>query len=160
MAASARLGAAGLHRPDAPSTLSLRAHVFVRRRTLDALLAAGADPSWDPEMGLRASQISAPRARRALAGSLEQAVWEAHRPPFWDCRAPLDRRAVRTATPELLALALDLTVEAAPAAQGVALATQIVREPSSPLYSPGGGEALRAAAVIARRALVQSAVQD
>jgi hypothetical protein len=72
----------------------------------------------------------------------------------------LDRRAVRTATPELLALALDLTVEAAPAAQGVALATQIVREPSSPLYSPGGGEALRAAAVIARRALVQSAVQD
>ena len=131
--------------------------MLLRRRTFDALLAAGADPSWDPELGLRASQISAPRARRALADSLEQAVREAHRPPSWDCRAPLDRRAVRTATPELLALALDLTVEA-PAAQGVALATQIVRDASSPLYSPGGAEALRAAAVIARRALVQSAV--
>jgi hypothetical protein len=127
--------------------------VFVRRGRLDRLLAAGADPSWDPELGLRARQISAPRRRRALAESLERAVSEAHRPPRWTCAAPLDRRAVRKAAPELSALALDLAAEDAPAAQGVALATQLLRDPDSPLYAPGGGEALRAGASVARMAL-------
>ena len=153
VAASARLGAALPHRPDTHAPLSLRARVFVRRGKLDRLLAAGADPSWDPEFGLRARQIIAPRRRRVLAESIEQAVRDAHRPPRWSCAAPLDRGAVRAATPELSALALDLTVEAAPAAQGVALATQLLRDPDSPLYAPGGGEALRVGAVVARRAL-------
>ena len=162
MAAPARLGAAGLHRPGPQAPLSLRTRVFRRRATLDCLLAAGADPSWDPELALRAAQISALRRRHTLGDSLERAVWEAHRPPRWDCRAPLNRRAVRSATPELSALALDLRLDAAPAAQGVALATQLLRNPSSPLYAHGGGEALRAAAVIAHQALSQSAavVQD
>jgi hypothetical protein len=153
MAASARLGAALPHEPDTHAPLSLRARVFVRHGKLDALLAAGADPSWDPELALRARQISAARRRRALAKSIERAVWEAHRPPRWTCAAPLDRRAVRRATPELSALALDLNVEAAPAAQGVALATQLLRDPDSPLYAPGGAEALRVGARVARRAL-------
>jgi hypothetical protein len=133
--------------------LSLRARVFVRRGTLDALLAAGADPSWDPELELRAAQIGSLRTRRAVAHGLERAVLEAHRPARWSCAVPLDRRAVRAAAAELSALAVDLAVEAAPAAQGVALATQLLRDPASPLYMPGGGEALRRGAVIARRAL-------
>jgi hypothetical protein len=153
MAASVRLGAARLRRSDPHAPWSLRARVFVRRGKLDRLLAAGADPSWDPELGLRARQITIPRRRRTLAESLERAVWEAHRPPRWTCTAPLDRRAVRKATPELSALALDLTLEAAPAAEGVALATQLLRDPDSPLYAPGRGEALRVGAVVARRAL-------
>jgi hypothetical protein len=127
--------------------------VFVRRDKLDGLLAAGADPSWDLELGLRARQISAPRRRRVLAKSIERAVWEAHRPSRWTCTAPVDRRAVRRATPELSALALELTAQPAAAAQGVALATQLLRDPDSPLYAAGGGEALRAGAVVARRAL-------
>jgi len=153
MAATARMGAAPPRRPDPHAPLSLRARVFIRRGKLDGLLAAGADPSWDPELGLRARQISAPDRRRALAESIERAVWEAHRPPRWSCAAPVDRRAVRRATPELSALALELTLEAAPAAQGVALATQLLRDPDSPLYAPGAGEALRVGAVVARRAL-------
>jgi len=153
MAAHARLGAAPPRRPDPHTPLALRARVFVRRGKLDRLLAAGADPSWDPELGLRARQIGTPRRRRTLAESLERAVWEAHRPARWACTAPLDRRAVRKATPELSALALDLTVEAAPAAQGVALATQLLRDPDSPLYARGGGDALRVGASVARRAL-------
>jgi hypothetical protein len=153
MAASARLGAARLRRPDPHAPWSLRARVFVRRGKLDRLLAAGADPSWDPELGLRARQISAPRRRRALAEGIERAVWEAHRPPRWSCAAPLDRRAVRTATPELGTLALELAIQPAPAAQGVALATQLLRDPDSPLYAPGAGEALRIGAVVACRAL-------
>jgi hypothetical protein len=153
MAAPARLGAAPPRRPDPHPPLSLRARVFIRRGRLDGLLAAGADPSWDMELGLRARQISAPRRRRALAKGIERAVWEAHRPSRWTCAAPLDRRAVRRATPELTALAVELTVQAAPAAQGVALATQLLRDPDSPLYLPGAGEALRVGAVVARRAL-------
>jgi hypothetical protein len=153
MAAPARLGAASPRRPDPRAPVALRARVFVRRRKLDGLLAAGADPSWDPELGLRARQISAPERRHALAESIERAVWEAHRPPRWSCTAPLDRRAVRTATPELTALALELTIQPAPAPQGIALATQLLRDPESPLYAPGAGEALRVGAVVACRAL-------
>jgi len=153
MAAPARLGAAGLHRSDPQAPLSMRARVFLRRGRLDSLLAAGADPSWDPELELRAAQIITPRSRRALANSLERAVWEAHRPQRWGCAAPLDRRAVRAAAPELGALVLDLTAEAAPAPQGVALATQLLRHPDSPLYAPGAGDALRVGARVARKAL-------
>jgi hypothetical protein len=156
VAASARLGAALPHQPGTKAPLSLRARVFVRHGKLDALLAAGADPSWDPELGLRARQISAPRRRRALAKSIERAVWEAHRPSRWTCTAPLDRGAVRRATPELTALALELTAQPAAAAQGVALATQLLRDPDSPLYAPNGGEALRIGAVVARRALSEA----
>jgi hypothetical protein len=153
MAESARAGAAPPRRSDPHAPLALRARVRVRRGKLDGLLAAGADPSWDPELGLRAGQISAPRRRRALAKSIERAVWEAHRPPRWSCTAPLDRRAVRTATPDLCALALELTVQPTLRAQGVALATQLLRDPDSPLYAPGAGEALRTGALVARRAL-------
>lgn len=160
MAAAARLGAALPGRSDPHTPLALRARVSVRRGKLDGLLAAGADPSWDPELGLRARQISAPRRRRALAESIERAVWEAHRPPRWSCTAPLDRRAVRTATPELSALALELTIQPAPRVQGVALATQLLRDPDSPLYAPGAGEALRIGAVIARRALSEAVMSS
>jgi hypothetical protein len=153
MAAPARRGAARPRRPDPHAPLALRARVFVRCGKLDRLLAAGADPSWDPELGLRARQISTPRRRRTLAKSIERAVWEAHRPSRWTCTAPLDRRAVRKATPELSALALELMAQPAAAAQGVALATQLLRDPDSPLYAPGGGEALRSGAVVACRAL-------
>jgi hypothetical protein len=160
MAASARVGTAPPRRSDLHAPPALRARVFVRRGKLDGLLAAGADPSWDPELGLRARQISAPRSRRALAESIERAVWEAHRPPRWSCTAPLDRRAVRKATPELSALALELKVQPIPRAQGVALTTQLLRDPDSPLYAPGAEEALRTGALVARRALGEAVMSS
>jgi hypothetical protein len=129
------------------------ARVFARRRALDGLLAAGADPSWDPELELRAKQIGAPRRRRALACGLERAVREAHEPWRWTSAVPPDRGAVRAAGAELRALAHDLAEQPAPAAQGVALAAQLLCDPVSPLYAPGGGEALRDGAEVARGAL-------
>jgi hypothetical protein len=138
-------------RPRAP--LVLRARVMLKRRTLDGLLAAGADPSWEPELSLRAVQITGLRSRRALAEGFARAVCEAHAPPRWSCTAPLDRPAVRGAAPELRTLAAGLTLEAPVAAQGVALAAQLLRNPSSPLYLPGDTDALRVGAEIARRAL-------
>jgi hypothetical protein len=120
---------------------------------LDRLLAAGSDPSWDPELTLRAAQVTAVDRRRALAKSLERAVGDAHRPPHWTCAAPLDRRAVRAAAPALRALAADLMEESAPAPQGITLVEQLLRDPGSPLYAPGDEDALREGARIARQAL-------
>jgi hypothetical protein len=111
------------------------------------------DPAWDPELEIRAAQITAAKRRRALAATLQAALRDAHRPPRWTVAVPLDRGAVRAAAHELRMLAERLAETAAPAAQGVALAEQLVRAPSSPLYPPGDHHALRAAARIAHRAL-------
>jgi hypothetical protein len=122
---------------------------------LDRLLAAGGEPCWDPEFGLRAAQVTSRRHRHHLADSLENAVAEAHRVPHWSCAAPLDRRAVRAAAPALLALAAGLKADPRPAAEGVAVASQLVTDASSPLYAPGDGDALREIAGIARGALAE-----
>jgi hypothetical protein len=137
------------------ASVALRARVFLRRGMLDRLLAAGADPTWEPELGLRAAQVAAPRKRRALAQSLGRAVLDAERPPRWSCAAPLDRDAVRAAAPELRALAAGLAQEATPAPQGVTLARQLLQEPGSPLYAPGDETALREGVRIARQALAR-----
>jgi hypothetical protein len=143
----------GTRPPGAHAALRLHIRVFVRRGTLDRLLAAGMDPDWDPELGLRAAQITAARRRCALSASLQAAVRDAKRPPQWSAAVPLARSAVLAAADELRLLAGCLAEPTAPAAQGVALAGQIVRDPCSPLYAPGNPEALRAAARIAHRAL-------
>ena len=144
---------AGRRPPAGHQALRLRARVFLRRGTLDRLLAAGMDPAWDPELALRAAQITAPNRRRALSASLEAAVHEARRPPRMTAAVPLARGAVRAGAAELHSLAEALAEPAPPAAQGVALAGQLVRDACSPLYAPGSPEALRAAARIAHRAL-------
>ena len=131
---------AGTRPPGAPDALRLRMRVFVRRGTLDRLLAAGMDPAWDPELRLRAAQITALKTRCALSASLQAAVREAHRTPRWSAAVPLARAAVLAAADELRLLAGYLAEPTAPAAQGVALAGQIVRDPCSPLYAPGSPE--------------------
>jgi hypothetical protein len=120
---------------------------------LDRLLAAGSDPCWDPELTLRAAQVTAIERRRALAKGLERVVGDAHRPPRWTCSAPVDRRAVRATAPALRALAASLTEAAAVSPQGIALVEQLLRDPGSPLYAPGDEDALRECARIARQAL-------
>ena len=131
----------------------LRARVLLKRHMLDGLLAAGAAPSWGPELTLRAAQITDLHSRRALASGFARAVCEAYAVPRWSCTASIDRPAVRGAAPELRALAASLTLEAPAAAQGVALATQLLQNPRSPLFRPGDEHALRVGAEIARRAL-------
>jgi hypothetical protein len=80
-------------------------------------------------------------------------VRDAHRPPQWSAAVPLACGAVRAAAHELHLLAESLVETAAPTAQGVALAKQLVSDPNSPLYAPGDHHALRAAARIGHRAL-------
>jgi hypothetical protein len=151
--AASHRGSAHVRRLRLRVPLTLRARVLLKRGALDGLLAAGADPSWGPELALRAVQITALHRRRALGESLARVVREAHLAPRWSCAVPLDRRAVRGAAPELRALTASLTLETPPAAQGVALASQLLRHPNSPLYLPSRAETLCAGAEIARRAL-------
>jgi hypothetical protein len=153
LAALHRLLPAWRRRPRPGLSSVARVRVFLRRCTLDRLLAAGADPSWDPDLGLRAAQVTSRRRRRLLADSLESAVSESHRPPRWSCAAPLDRRAVRAAAPGLLALAAELEADLSPVAEGVALTAQLVTDANSPLFAPGDSDALREIARIARSAL-------
>ena len=87
-----------------------------------------------------------------LAG-VSSVTSEAHAAPRWSCKVPLNRGAVRAAASELRALTASLRLGGAPAAQGVALASQLLRDPCSPLFLPGGPEPLRAGAQIARQAL-------
>jgi hypothetical protein len=133
--------------------ITLRVRVVFRRGILDRLLAAGADPSWDAELAARAAQLTVLRRRRVLSESIVRVVRDAERPPRWTCAAPLNRRAVRGAAPDLQALAADLRDDPAPAPQGIALAEQLLRDPCSPLYAGGDEDALRRGARIARRAL-------
>lgn len=144
---------AASHRSARSWGVGLRARVFLRRGTLDRLLAAGGDPCWHPELALRASQVTARSQRRALAEGINRAVRDAHRPARWTCAAPLDRRAVRAAAGELRALAACVAEAATPAAQGISLAGQLLRDPCSPMYAPGDEDALREGARIARQAL-------
>jgi hypothetical protein len=111
------------------------------------------DPAWDPELRIRARQITGAKRRRALSASLKAALRDADRSPQWTAAVPLARSAIRGAENELRLLAECLAGMAAPAPQGVALAEQLVRDPNSPLYAPGSPEALRAAARIAHQAL-------
>ena len=132
--------------------LLLRARVLLKRHLLDGLLAAGADPSWGPELTLRAAQITDLHSRRALADGFARAVCEAHALPRWSCTAPIDRPAVRRGARASRACSQP-HAEAPAAAQGVALASQLLRNPCSPLFRPGDEHALRVGAEIARRAL-------
>jgi hypothetical protein len=152
-AAHHRPGVARPRRPRALASLALLVRVALRRRSLDRLLAAGADPSWAADLELRAAQLTRWRTRHALAQNLEHTIDEAQRPPRWSCAAPIDRPAVRAAAPELLALAARLEAEAPPAPEGIALAEQLVEDGSSPLYAPGDERALREGAKLARMAL-------
>jgi hypothetical protein len=152
-AGAQRWAPAGTRPPGGHQELRLHARVLLRRGTLDRLLAAGADPAWDPELGIRAAQITAAKRRRALSVTLEAAVRDAHRPPRWSAAVPVARGAVRAAAHELHLLSESLVETAAPTAQGVALAKQLVHDPNSPLYAPGDHHALRAATRIAYRAL-------
>jgi hypothetical protein len=130
--------------------LGHRARVFLRRGMLDRLLAAGADPSWDPDLTLRAAQLTTPRRRKALAESLVRVARDADRPARWSCAAPLERGAVQEAAADLQALAADVRDEPVP--QAICLAEQLLRDPGSPLYVGGDAEALRRSVRVAREA--------
>jgi hypothetical protein len=132
-----------------------RLRVALHRPSLDAELAAGADPSCSEVHALRAAQLVDGRQRAAYAESLKRAIASAERTrlPTRGATVPVARAAVLEARPELLALADDLVEVPDPSPRGVAMTVQLLRDGSGPLYRPWAPDDLAAAAERARRAL-------
>jgi len=135
--------------------LPLRTRVYVHRHGLTHALANGAGPETDPELALRAAQLTSLRGRRALARTLRRTVDDAHRPIANVFRVPLiRRRAVLEAEPAIRAMIDRLDGPADVAAEGMAMADEIITNANrSPLYNPSEPGSLRRQIKVATEAL-------
>jgi hypothetical protein len=127
-----------------PMTLRVRLKTWWRRRRYDERLAAGDDPASSGELSLRAAQLRSPARRIRLASFLDHVVSEAfsERPGF-TTQAPVRRADVRSCADELSALARRLRERPAVNVRGVAIASQLLNDGTSPLYTETGPSALR-----------------
>jgi hypothetical protein len=113
-----------------------RLRVRLHRHRLDLRLAAGEDPSSDPELRRRAGELTARKKRVRVAAVLDRVTVEAEGPagPF-SSNAPLARGAICACTDEGQALIDRLTGPGPVAPRGVAMAALLVRGGGGPLYS-------------------------
>jgi hypothetical protein len=137
--AAARAGPDGtvvVHaRPSAARWLPVRLAVVVRRRHLDAQLAAGSNPLSNRMLALRARQLRQPTARRRLATTIEGAVKAARHPGVWTA-AVTPRGLGRAAESDLLRIAERLRCGEAIGERGAAIASELVADGAGPLYHP------------------------
>jgi hypothetical protein len=116
---------------------ALSLHVFVWRSRLDAELAAGADPGARPALALRAAQLVHPRHRVKAAACVERLVeeFDADRGWWFSAAIPFLRDQIAEARVTLLSLAEALRAPEQVEPRGMALLSQLLRDPaSSPLY--------------------------
>lgn len=122
--------------------LMLRARALGRRTRLDAELAAGADPSRDPALELRARQLTGSSSRVAIATTIHHLLDAADEPlEAWRGRGPrppLQREAILAARSDLLAIADRLSSAAPVTPRTAALAAQLVWDAGSPIYADTG----------------------
>ncbi len=121
--------------------VSLRMRVLRQRSRLDAALAAGADPTDDAALALRAHQLTTPASRRAVAGAIRNLIDACEEPrQAWGPggpRPPLQTDDVLAARGELLAVAGHLCATESISPQTAALAAQLVWDCASPIYAAG-----------------------
>jgi len=122
--------------------LLLRARAFGRRSHLDAELAAGADPSRDPALALRARQLTGLSTRAAIATTIRHLLDAAEEPPdawrAYGSRPPLQREAVLACRADLLAIAERLCEAGEVSPRTAAVAAQLVWDSASPVYAESG----------------------
>ena len=121
---------------------------------LDRELADGADPATDSRRAHRARQLTRPRIRRRIAGSIECVMEEADGP--WrgmSSEAPVQDRLVLDARPALQMLVDGLTTDGPVDPRGVALSLTLLTDAAGPLYRGEGSGALTRAALSAVDAL-------
>ena len=138
-----------------PGQLGLRLRVWVTSLKLDRRLAEGALPGSSPELGLRAEQLNSARSRHALSSCLTAVVDASGCPPGpWTRAVPIAKPRVVEAAGPVVCLARDLRTLDDPPVRGVALASWLVCDGSSPLYDPESPVTVREVAQRARAALV------
>ena len=109
------------------TSLAVRIRTRVRRGRLDRQLAAGADPTTNAELELRALQLRSTAERARIANALVETLGDARRTEPVTVRPRPQRAAVRDAADEILALALRLREDRPVDPRGVAMAARLER---------------------------------
>jgi hypothetical protein len=126
-------------RPSAAG-LRLRFRVWRGGPRLDAALADGTDPTSDPALALRARQLTGASSRNAMANTIRNVLDAVDEPrEAWahgGPRPPLQTDAIIAARDRLETLADELRQRPRVKAQTAALASLLLWDSASPLYSP------------------------
>ena len=119
--------------------IRLRLRVWRRRSRLDAELAEGLDPGGQPELALRARQLTRTSTRAGLARTLRNLLDAAEEPPHtWplgDSRPPLRRDAVLAARDDLVEIADRLAFPEDVPPRAAALTAMLIWDSASPVYA-------------------------
>jgi hypothetical protein len=115
----------------------------VRASALDHEVAAGASPEATVPLAVHAGRLCRPAQRRLLAHSLTRIVAASDAPVRSRLKAPVSRRAVQGARPELAALAGRLSASGPVDVHGVARVRTLLADGTGPLYQPTPPERLR-----------------
>jgi hypothetical protein len=103
---------------------------------LDAELAAGQPAETSARHARRARMLVAPSARRSLAAGWEHLLAAASQPRRGlSGRAPISRRRVQAAEPEIRSLIDALNASGPVPVQGVALARRLLTDGTGPVYN-------------------------
>ncbi|HEX3825267.1 MAG TPA: hypothetical protein VHV79_12450 [Mycobacteriales bacterium] len=113
----------------------VRARLF--SASLDRQLADGCSPEANRLLAARAAQLVAPSTCRALSRDLEHLIDQARRPPVFtrSPRAPLCRRRILAAEPEVRATLTLLSTPRPTAVRGVAMVRLLVSDGAGPLFN-------------------------
>lgn len=116
-------------------SLWLRVRVWWRRWALVRQLASGADPDASAELTLVARRLIGAPSRQRLADAVDRVMASASRARNpWSTTVALNRREILSARGELEALAQRLCDSTPTPVQGMAIATLLLEDGSSPVY--------------------------
>jgi hypothetical protein len=117
--------------------LLIRVRARLRRSSLDATLARGADPCQSPALARRAARLTSERSREKMAASVADILATARRPPRpFSAAVEPDRDEIVAAGP-LLVQVRELLRSTAPVyARGVAMLEDLLSDGGSALYLP------------------------
>ena len=115
----------------------------IRASALDHELAAGASPESTVPLAVHASRLCEPAQRLLLARSLTRIVAASDAPERSRLKAPICRRAVQRARPQLAALTGRLSASGPVDVHGVARVRTLLADGTGPLYQPTPPESLR-----------------
>lgn len=131
-------------------SLWLRMRVALKRLELDSALADGADPKTSDALALRAEQLADSSSRTRIATGIENLFRMATMGPGPGAttslvRAPFDRYRVAANRPELEELAGKLREARPHNLRGLAMASVLLEDPCSPLYTHTPSDQLKPA---------------
>jgi hypothetical protein len=127
--------------------------VHLRRRWLDFLIARGISPEASPALAMRAHQLTSRTTRDRLTDCINKILRSSDDLRRWRLTIAPERVCVDAARAELEAIAEILDGRSLVYARGVAMATELLQSPQSPLFDPHEADSAWYCARLAVRAL-------